>query len=106
MGAEKLVRSYLPLPAGELLAHCRDLEIYCKGEVRDYFSFFSLWGGGGVCYLCTYDFYGPVRNVFDARSMSASGRALGPGNQDFLGSVKMHRAFRQEPCGAQKSRDF
>jgi hypothetical protein len=38
MGAEKLVRSYIPLPPAELLTHCQDLEIYCKGEVRDGFG--------------------------------------------------------------------
>jgi hypothetical protein len=29
---------------------------------------------------------------------------LGPGNRDFLGPVKWHRAVRREPFGAQKSR--
>jgi hypothetical protein len=43
-------------------------------------------------YLCTYDSYGPVRNVFDAcRSITrASGRGLGPGKmkiESFLGPV-------------------
>jgi hypothetical protein len=34
-------------------------------------------------YLCTYDLYGPVRNVFDAGRyiMWASERGLGPGNR-------------------------
>jgi hypothetical protein len=38
-------------------------------------------------YLCTYDLYVPVRNVFDAgRYITwASGRGLGPGNLKFLG---------------------
>ncbi len=40
-----------------------------------------------------------VRNVLDAcRSITrASGRGLGPGNQDFLGPVKWHGAIRQVP---------
>jgi hypothetical protein len=38
----------------------------------------------------------PVRNVFDAgRYITlASGRGLGPGNGEFLGPVKWHRADR------------
>ncbi len=37
-------------------------------------------------YLCTYDLYGPVRNVFDTRRYitKASGRGLGPGNREFF----------------------
>jgi hypothetical protein len=38
--------------------------------------------------------------------MRASGRGLGPGNQDFLGPVKRHRAVRQVPFGAQKKSSF
>jgi hypothetical protein len=34
----------------------------------------------------------------------ASGRGLCPGNRDFLGPVKWHRADKREPFGAQKSR--
>jgi hypothetical protein len=43
-----------------------------------------------ISYLCIYDLYGPVHNVFDAcRSIArASGRGLGPGNRDFFGPVK------------------
>jgi hypothetical protein len=49
-------------------------------------------------YLCTYNLYGPVRNVFDAcRSLTwTSGRGLGP--------VKWHRADRRVPFGPQKTR--
>ncbi len=52
-------------------------------------------------YLCTYDLYGPMRNVFDAcRYITrASGRGLGPGNWEFLGPVKWHRADRRVPLG-------
>jgi hypothetical protein len=68
MGAEKLVRSYIPLPAGELLAHCQDLEIYCKGEVGDYFSFFLSMTGGGDFSFFHHDLYPArirlFRNVF------------------------------------------
>jgi hypothetical protein len=32
----------------------------------------------------------------------ASGRGLGPGNQDFSGPVKWHQADRQVPFGAKK----
>jgi hypothetical protein len=41
--------------------------------------------------LRTYDFYGPVCNAFDAgKSITrASGRGLGPGNQDFFGPCEM-----------------
>jgi hypothetical protein len=51
-------------------------------------------------YLRTYDFYGPVCNAFVAgKSITrASGRGLGPGNQDFF--VKWHRAVRRVPFGA------
>jgi hypothetical protein len=92
----------------------RTVRILCTGGVS-YALFISLlisklfctkgeWGGGGepsnpsppsptgtkCSYLCTYDLYGPVCNVFDAcRSiMRASGR--GPGLGDFLGPVKWH----------------
>jgi hypothetical protein len=67
-------------------------------------------GGGGIIYLninylCTYDLYGPVRNVFDAGRyiIRASGRGLGPGNWEFLGPVNLHRADRRVPFGAQKT---
>ncbi len=42
-------------------------------------------------YLCTYELYSPVRNVFDAcRSITrASGRGLDPGNRDFFGPCEM-----------------
>jgi hypothetical protein len=54
-------------------------------------------------YLCTYDLYGPVRNVFDAgRSiMWASGRGLAPGNGEFLVPCEMARADWRVPFGAQ-----
>ncbi len=46
--------------------------------------------------IWTYDLYGPVRHAFDAgKSITwARGRGLGPGNRDFLGPVKLHRAVR------------
>ncbi len=46
-----------------------------------------------INYLWTYDLNGPVCNAFDAGKYitRASGRGLGPGNQDFLGPVKRHR---------------
>jgi hypothetical protein len=56
---------------------------------------FTLTGrrGRGVSssYLCTYDLYGPVRNVFDACKyiMRAIGRGLGPGKREFFGSCEM-----------------
>ncbi len=51
-------------------------------------------------YLCTYDLYGPVRNVFDAcrdtlRGQVGEGWALEI--ESFLGLVKWHRADRQVP---------
>ncbi len=47
-------------------------------------------------YLLTYDLYGPIHNFFDVGKsiMRASGRGLGPGNQDFFGPVKWHQAIR------------
>ncbi len=47
-----------------------------------------------ISYLCTYDLYSLVSNVFDAcRSITrASERGLGPGNRDIIGTF-----------GAQKS---
>ncbi len=39
-----------------------------------------------ISYFCTYDFNGPVRNVFDVGSIHyEGGRGLGPENQDFFG---------------------
>jgi hypothetical protein len=62
------VRNYIPLPAGELLANCQDLEIYCKGEVREFFSFFSSWLGGGGVNFFLHSLYSArirlFRNVF------------------------------------------
>ncbi len=42
-------------------------------------------------YLRTYDLYGPESSAFDAgKSITrASGRGLGPGNQDFFGPYEM-----------------
>jgi hypothetical protein len=53
-------------------------------------------------YLCTYDLYSPVCNVFDAgRYITwASGRGLGPGNGEFFGPCEMTSG--QVPFGAQK----
>ncbi len=58
-----------------------------------------------VIFLCTYDLYGPVRNVFDAgRYITwASGRGWAMEMESFLGPVKWHRAERRVPFGAQKS---
>ncbi len=44
-----------------------------------------VWGAAYIKYLCPYDLYGPVRNVFGAgRYVTwASGRGLGPGNGYF-----------------------
>jgi hypothetical protein len=48
-----------------------------------------------------------VKKLFDADNSitRASGRGLGPGNRDFLGFVKGHKAVRGVSFGAQKSRD-
>jgi hypothetical protein len=55
-----------------------------------------------ISYLCTYELYGPVRNVFDTciSITRASGRELGIGALEiktFLGPVKWHRAVRRVP---------
>ncbi len=62
-----------------------------------------------IRYLWTYDLdvYGPVCNAFDAGNSIT--RASGGGwaleiKTFFLGLVKCHRAVRQMPFGAQKSR--
>ncbi len=49
-------------------------------------------------YLCTYDWYGPVRNAFDAGSIYylASARGLVSGNLDFLGP-KWHLSISSMP---------
>jgi len=60
-------------------------------------------------YLCTYDLYGPVCNVFDAcRSIIREqiGGGWGLEIETFLGSVKWHWAVGRVPLGAQKSQDF
>jgi hypothetical protein len=59
-------------------------------------------------YLCTYDLYGTVCNVFDAcRTITrASERGWSLEIETFLGSVKWHRAVRRVPFGAQKSRSL
>jgi hypothetical protein len=51
-------------------------------------------------YVCTYDLYEPVCNVFDAcRSFTrASGRGWGPGNREFLGPVKWLRTVPIGEC--------
>jgi hypothetical protein len=58
-------------------------------------------------YLCTYDLYGPVHNVFDAcryRTLRGQvGGGLGPGNRELLGPVKWHRADRRVQFWAQKT---
>jgi hypothetical protein len=42
-------------------------------------------------YLCTYDLYSPVHNVWDAciSITRGSGRWLGPGIQEFFGPCEM-----------------
>jgi hypothetical protein len=64
------------------------------------FNFFII----GNSYLSIYDLYGLVSNDFDAAASitRASERGLGPGNRDFIGPVKWHRADRRLPFGAQK----
>jgi hypothetical protein len=56
-------------------------------------------------FFCTYDLYGPVYNFSDAGRYIAwaSGMGLGPGNGEFLGPVKWHRADRRVPFEAQNS---
>jgi hypothetical protein len=53
----------------------------------------GLGGGGEIAeeikYLCTYDLYGPVRNVFDAATYITWGSGLGPGNGEFFGPCEM-----------------
>jgi hypothetical protein len=41
-------------------------------------------------YLCTYDLYGPVHNVFDACRYNRGqvGGGLGPGNREFFGQSR------------------
>ncbi len=50
---------------------------------------------GHVNYLCTYDLYGNVRNVFDAgRYITwASGKGFGPENEEFFGPCEMASRF-------------
>ncbi len=59
----------------------------------------TVWPLLIVIYACTYDLFGPVRNVFDACRFitRASGREL------WNGPVKWHRADMRLPFGAQKS---
>ncbi len=43
-------------------------------------------------YSCTYDLYGPVRNVFDAYRQihyKGKGGGGGPGNREFFGPCEM-----------------
>jgi hypothetical protein len=62
-------------------------------------------------YLWTFDLYGPVP-VYIMLLMQANplrgqvGRSWALEIKTFLGPVKWHRAVRQVPFGAQKSRDF
>jgi hypothetical protein len=53
----------------------------------------------GFIYLCTYDLYGPLPNVFDAgRYITwASGRGMGPGNGEFFGPKKLEIFSAQPP---------
>jgi hypothetical protein len=45
-----------------------------------------LDNGDHINYLCTYDLYGPVRNVFDAGRYITwgSGRGFGPGKKKLI----------------------
>jgi hypothetical protein len=65
-------------------------------EARVRFNLLSFYS-----YSRAYDLYGPVFNAFDgSRSITrASGRGLGPGNREFLGPVKWHRADREVASG-------
>ncbi len=65
-------------------------------SIRAYSSSYTVVKKKYFSYLCTYDLYGPVRNVVDAciYITRASGRGLGPGNREFLGPVKWHEADR------------
>jgi hypothetical protein len=59
-------------------------------------------------YSCTYDLYGPVRNVFFFLMRADTLRGQVGGRwaleiESFLGPVKWHRADRRVPFGAQKS---
>ncbi len=45
-----------------------------------------------ICYLWTYDLYGPVRNTFDAGksiTRASAGGGLDPGNGYFFGPCEM-----------------
>jgi len=63
--------------------------VFCS-ECCDFYVH-EFQGASRNSYLCTYDLYGSVHNVFDAfRSITrASGRGLGPGNREFFGPSEM-----------------
>jgi hypothetical protein len=54
-----------------------------------------------INYLCTYDLYSPVHNVYDAciSITRGSGRGWALEFSSFLGPVKWHRADRRVPFG-------
>ncbi len=57
-----------------------------------------------ISYLCTYELYSPMHNVWRAYPLQGQvggGRALEI--ERFLGPVKWHRASRRVPFGAQKA---
>jgi hypothetical protein len=57
-----------------------------------------------MIYICTYDLYGPVRNIFDVGRCGQVGGGWGCLEMEsFLRPVKWHRADRRVPFGAQKS---
>jgi hypothetical protein len=55
-------------------------------------------------YLCTYDLYDTVRNVFDAcRSITgASGKGMGPGNRELFGPCEMASSHYECHLGPKK----
>ncbi len=89
---------------------CRHKKHYARGRrnlrcINSYKVTCGSYGPWKLTYiitiyaLCTYDIYGPVRNVFDAcRSITrASGRRLGPGNRDFLDPEMATREAKPPP---------
>ncbi len=62
-----------------------------------------------INYLCTYDLYGPARNVFDAGRWITWGRwggGLALEIKSFVGLCEIARADRRVLFGAHKTRDF
>jgi hypothetical protein len=78
----------------------------CNGLTGTYIE--SNSPEGNINYLCTYDLYGPVRNVFDAGRyvLWGSGGELALEISSFVGPWENARADRRVQFGAQKTRDF